>query len=257
MTHFYPPSSNNLFDFQWGRVEAGYVLAEEPLFSAAATLKREPPPKVLVVKKRKGGGMTMYPPRAERSLHRRFSRLPDDPKAVLKFIAKYGFLGVSGDNSTGIDSESVEEILACRDKLREAQDLVDNSDKIVRAYKRTASEMRDMGEPVYGDPGEFTQIAGGLFNRFAGRSMEHFRLTIVPTTDKRGKQVTTLHVRPRTLLSSLWLSTAEEITHGAKWRTCSVCGTPFSIGGGQGRTDRMTCSDACRKMRSRKKETSP
>jgi len=253
VTYPYPPVNDDLFAFEWGRDESGYVLVEEKPASAVLTGRQSA--KVMMVR-RKGGALKMYPPRAVRALHRIFAALPDDPEKVLEFVKQYGFLGMAGLDVKDTNSETVAEILACRDELRGVQDLVDATEEMIRALKRTASEMRDRGETVRGDPGEFTQIAGGLFNQFAKKHTGQFRLTIVPSRDDRGKAAATIRVRPRTLLSSFWLSTAEEITGGAKWRACAVCGTPMSIGGGQRRSDKLTCSDACRKMRSRKREIS-
>jgi predicted nucleic acid-binding Zn ribbon protein len=178
------------------------------------------------------------------ALHRLFARLPDEPQAVLEFVSQYGFLGLSGQPASEVQSERVGDILKSRDELRGVIKYVDTTIKLIRQLDREAKGMRIEGREVKGEPEEFRQIAAGLFNQWAVKYMRQFQPTLVRTVDRFGRPAVGLQMQPRTLLASMWLSVAEEIQGGVPNRLCVVCGKPLAPGS---RIDKKTCSVACRK----------
>jgi hypothetical protein len=251
---------DDLFSFEWGRDPAGYALKRMPESrgrklpgrSSELLLGGGEFPAGEEFVERKGSSLKTYPPRAIPALHRVFAALPDEPQAVLDFVCVHGFLGVSGRPATEIERESIKTILGCRDELRGVLDYLDTTFSFERKLRRIASEMREEGGTPKLDIGEVRQMAAGLFNQWAAAHLQHVQVSLTNTRDHRKRASVALQVRPRTLLSALWLAAAEEITGGNKWRPCAVCGKPMSIGEGGGRRDKRTCSTACRKKLNRR-----
>lgn len=62
----------------------------------------------------------------------------------------------------------------------------------------------------------------------------------------RRRQGFTLHFRAKSLLGQLWVSFAEAIAVGKKFRRCDGCQTWFEIAPDAARTHRRYCSESCR-----------
>jgi len=230
-------SDADIFDFQWPKSVAGYELREPKIQRGGATARMLLDSGPLV--SRRGTEMNTYPPRAVPDLHRKFAALGDTPAEILEFVRAYGFLGL-GSQGRDAESESVREIVAARDHMREVLDVFDGLVGLEAKAKRTVKEMKEEGRKVINEArvNAFRQLAGGLFNQWAAP-----RLVLRLRPAEHGLA---LRVEPQNLLSSMWLQVAEELTGGAKYRHCEWCRRPIPIGKGGGRIDRKTCSDACR-----------
>lgn len=224
----------DIFDFQWPKSVAGYELQAKP--KSTSQILRDSGPFIV----RRGVEMRTYSPRAIPDLHRRFAAVGDSPAAVLEFVQAYGFLGVGAlPRPRDIEWESVSDILAARNSMRDALAAFDDLLSLETKAKRTAKEMKEEGRKVdEARVHDFRQMAGGFFNQWASP-----RLVLRLRSTKHGLAV---HAEPQTLLGSMWLQVAEELTGGPKYRHCEWCRKPMPIGKGGGRIDRTTCSDACR-----------
>jgi len=196
---------------------------------------------------RRGAELRTYPPRAIDKLHRKFAAIGDTPDDVLEFVQIYGFLGVETPGMPSeIDSESVRAILQARNDLREAVSTFDELRSEESWMKRRGEELGDNGEGLHdASPEQVAEVAffsrqraGELFNKWAAPNL-FARLR--PGVTSRGAPRLTLHVEPRTLLAAMWLQVAEELT--GSLRTCIVCSAPIDA---SARSDKKTCSDACR-----------
>jgi hypothetical protein len=63
-----------------------------------------------------------------------------------------------------------------------------------------------------------------------------------------------LCIRPNDLLDALWTQFALAIDGNQNLRRCAVCRTWFSLEAGEGRSDKLYCSDACRMRAYRKRK---
>jgi predicted nucleic acid-binding Zn ribbon protein len=241
----------DLFTFQWPRFTQYELVYPEKKpkrgGSTSAALMNDTGP--LIVKR--GAEATQFPPRSVDDLHRQFASIGDEPEAVLEFVRRFGFLGL--DRRTppqAIDQESVAQILDARDHMREALTVFDDLTRMETKARRLRKEMLEEGQPVASDfaPGDFRQVAGGFFNQWASPQLV---ARLVPVTDARHRAGLKLVLAPRTLIGSMWLQIAEELTGGAKFRHCDWCGQPIRIGANGGRSDKSTCSDACRQALSK------
>lgn len=228
------------FGFQWPVAVDGYEVQAEP---KSTSQHLQDGPFIL----RRGTEMNVYPPRACPGLHREFIKLDDSRESVLKFVRKYGFLGInSRDDPRGIEWESVSAILAVRDHMRSALDAFNELRREESWMKRRGSELGPNGEGLHSASpeqvaevaGYSRQFAGELFNRWA---QAHFVLRL-----RAAKHGLALHAEPLNLLGFMWLQVAEEITGGAQFSHCEWCHKPISIGKGGARADKKTCSGACR-----------
>ena len=66
-----------------------------------------------------------------------------------------------------------------------------------------------------------------------------------------------LSIMPKGLIGALWLQAALAVSGGKDFRQCHECQTWFEVATGQGRSDKLYCSTACRMRayRKRKKES--
>ena len=243
---------NDLFEFEWAVDSAGYRIerhsrATVQLLGVQGSAKPKNTPVIV----RNGGALRPYPPRALREpLHRLFAALPDDPEAVLAFISRHGFIGVASRTGPDVAGEFVDDILKARTELRGAHEALDSMRRFGRSMQRSEREMRERGERTGGDPsGAVRQLAAERFNDWGTRYMQDLHAVLAPETDSRGRESVKWRIKPKTLLASFWIATAEEIMGGPLQRLCVVCKTnPIPEGA---RADRTTCSDACRKALSR------
>lgn len=169
----------------------------------------------------RGGEIRTYRPR-ERfpAVHRIFSRCEDNVLSVVEFAQEYGLLETTSKDVFKSKGEPVDGIWFgfgyARQSIRKILDLVDDGQ---------------------------VQQAAILFN-------ERIRPRLTLKFDSEFR----LRIKPQTLLGAMWLSVAEEISGGPKWRLCVQCGKLFPVGKhGDGlkgrRADSEVCSPACRTKR--------
>jgi hypothetical protein len=72
------------------------------------------------------------------------------------------------------------------------------------------------------------------------------RLEAVFVPDSAGNENPRLSFCASDLRTAIWLQAASRIDRKRPMRTCEVCGQPFPLT----RSDRVTCSDRCRKRKS-------
>jgi predicted nucleic acid-binding Zn ribbon protein len=248
--HLSPSAAEDLFAFQWpkfARYELEYPEKKSKRGTTSAVLLDDAGPLIV----RRGTEAAMFPPRAVEDLHRQFTALGDAPEAVLEFVRKFGFLGLGPARPPEeADCESVRQILDARDHMREALEVFDLLMRMEAKARRARKEMFEVGLPAAPDfdPGEFRQTAGSLFKQWASPRLVP---VLVPATDARHGAGLKMMLAPQSLLGSMWLQIAEELTAGAKFRHCERCHKPIRIGPHGGRSDKNTCSDACRQALSK------
>lgn len=224
----------DIFSFQWHRNLGGYALEG----SLASRGERR------IVSK--GGVMEPYHPRSIGRLHRIFAGIGDSEAEVLSFVQTYGFLGLDPHYAPAIKSEYVSEILLARDKLKKAIEVFEAYEKLnsksVRVQKSLVlegaienSDIKKIGFRI-----QFAE----LFNEWASPQLT---ARIAKSLSDNGEALQLVFV-PRSLIGSFWLQLAEEVTGGAKYKTCVNCGKSFE----PGRSDQKTCSKACKSALSRK-----
>lgn len=237
-----PSLPTDPFAFRWVRDADGYVLQHPARRSGqgeTSWLLENSGPQIAAA----GGSLVEYPPRAISDLHRQFAAIGDDPADVLAFVQAYGYLGLDLRSERG-DSrhETVAEILAARDRIRDALDVFDNLKRLeLRAVQR-GREMREEGKTVDAKAARsFRTVAADLFNQWAAP-----RLSVrLAAAEGAGGAELAIALEPQTLLASMWLQVAEELTGAARHSSCTWCRKPMF-----GRAGRLTCSDACRQAKS-------
>ena len=58
---------------------------------------------------------------------------------------------------------------------------------------------------------------------------------------------TDMFVRPKDLLSALWLQLAHAVSRNLEFKQCAVCSTFFEVKSKKRRFEKIYCSDKCRK----------
>ena len=256
----------DLFDFQWPKSVLGYKLqgSKYPRAEALSTsqILLDSGPRIA----RRGTEVRTYPPRSIDKLHRKFAAIGDTQDDVLEFVQIYGFLGLeSPGQPSDIESESVSGIIEARNHMREALSSFDDLYREESLLKTAGANFIEDGEFVRrgidAAPEQIAEVAfysrqraGELFNKWAAPNLV---VRLRPGVTSGGSPRLTLRIEPRTLLASMWLQVAEELTGGARPRLCKQCGGPIKAGA---RSDKETCSDACRQawstsQRSLKKAT--
>lgn len=224
---------NDLFGFQWQRDSRGYSLRQEPV-SAGEILFGEGLPFI----ERKGGEPQFYSPRSEPKLARIFAKTEPTPTGAHRFVSQYGYL----ESPEG--PESVVSILKNVDRTKSAIEMIDWHTRLSRSSEIELDKLKDSKNLNDGEKKQPKVIKGMsaiLLNIFKKPSLKA-ELKIFESAEdlKIG-----LSLQPITLLDSMWLQIAEELTNGAKFRYCIECKDIMEIGHGKSRSDKEFCSSKC------------
>lgn len=211
----------DLFHFKWPIDQHGYEPASAEKFPPGVErpVLKEPPIGGGWWIRRKGGPLRWYLPLEDRGLARRFANLPKEPQAMLKFVDKFGFLGVG---QTGYEEDVIEE------HSWYWRNHIEFMHRVVEAI--------DAGDKL------------SAIKTFNQHVEPHMTIWIEAASGKRS----VLHVVPTNLLAAMWFEIAGELTEGTKYRKCEWCPTWFPYGPRTGhKKTRRFCSDRCRKASNR------
>jgi hypothetical protein len=105
-------------------------------------------------------------------------------------------------------------------------------------------------------PGDVVQPAWHLLQfQLNDRLAEHRAMPYLVWDQDRSEL--RVRLKPRSLISALWLQFAFAVGENYSYRTCAACGTWFQVGPGRDmRADAKYCSNACRQRKYREKSAS-
>lgn len=198
--------------FSWERDAAGYEIVDRPAIKGETLLGSFPGGTYV---KRRGGVMEPYEPLKTHGLYRRLADTDKTPEGALSFIKEFG-----NPNMMDADEYDVERLYPFIENMKEGISLTHK--------------------------GEWGVLADA-FNSAAIRRHGFGHMTIgfdFQTGDKRP----TITLRPRSLISAIWLQFALDCSGGAKLRKCRWCPEFFKYGPGTGhRNTAVYCSPKCQK----------
>lgn len=229
-----------LIDFSWqvakeyqlidDRDSAGYLEASSDTVRDYVPLYEKRPPK------RIPKGEWRRPPVIDSALFLDFADTPTTREGVLRFAREHGLLGIN----------RWYQVLARPGRwpvyLREP---VDDWYAEIKAMKLVvaATGLRSLvREPVARD-----SLAG--YQRLINdRLRDHASPALLWHSDDGAYR---LLVRPANLLGALWLQLARALDTTAEYRRCPSCAQWYAVGEGGRYRNAQSCSEACRKRRSR------
>ena len=224
----------DLFRFEWARDKHGYEIIEERVMWSEARLQG------------KGGPLEFYRPIEEHpGLFRRFANITPifnprrgyveshEPDEIFQFANEYGLLA----NYRGRDEDEVDE-----QDWEDLQDWTFHIEEMSKIIKEL-----DLGD---------RRSAADRFNELSDEPIRPGLSLIAEIKIARGRKSKRLYlnISPLSLLSSMYLQLASEITNNTQHKKCKLCPNWFPFGPGTGhKQTKQFCSTRCRVAWNRRK----
>ena len=262
-------AKHRLFAFQWHVPEAGFHWAE---------VQREGGPQQVLVPASLRS-RSYEPLREYTSLFREFASTDPTPDGVLAFANRYGLLGFRDRYEQVIPPEGgairhipTEPLGAWQQEIKKMKNTVGLWDMAQREDEAGLSRhirwskdrssvcvtyqpdldwvdddlMEELPEPELFTPGDVV-VPALIFvqGQVNGRLSWEERVSPQLVYEARRGQLG-LHFIPERLLGALWFQLAQAVGGDKRYRQCYGCGKWFELSPEVARSNRLTCSDACR-----------